>query len=47
MNIEPAPYGYSGNFGEKNIFSVEKIFTLYTKPKLDQIRPKMGFSQAK
>ena len=33
---------------EKNIFSIfEKLFTLYTKPKLAKIRPKIGFSQAK
>ena len=33
---------------EKNIFFsiFEKLFTLYTKPKLAKIRPKIGFSQA-
>ena len=36
------------HFAEKHFFSIlEKLFTLYTKPKLAQIRPKMGFSQAK
>ena len=57
MNIEPAPFGYNRwNFGEKKIgkifwnkkfFWVVFLFTLYTKPKLDQIRPRIIFSQAK
>ena len=33
---------------KKHIFSIfEKLFTLYTKPKLAKITPKIGFSQAK
>ena len=34
---------------EKNniFFDFQKLFTLYTKPKLAKIRPKIGFSQAK
>ena len=33
---------------KKTFFSnFEKLYTLYTKHKLAQIRPKMGFSQAK
>ena len=35
-------------FLEKSIFLIfEKLFTLYTKPKLANVRPKIGFSQAK
>ena len=35
-------------FGKKYFFSIfEKLFTLYTEPKLAKIRPKIGFSQAK
>ena len=33
---------------ENIFFSIfEKLFTLYTKPKLAKIRPKIGLSQAK